>query len=155
MREIPYRRAVAGHTAVHYGNEHSVECGAEPPFQYSFQPEDVTCRTCQGWLPIVAHQLQPDPDKEMVNSQRTENGIRLHDQHCAWCDCEEFVAVRYGSLHHLSERAARAVKAVVAVVDNPCCPECGSPEKRGTGYDLCKDCSLALMMLLNLPSTGA
>ena len=54
LDEHPYVRAVAGHTAVHYGNEQAVECGAEPPFHYSHRPEDVTCRTCRGWLPLVA-----------------------------------------------------------------------------------------------------
>jgi hypothetical protein len=46
-------------------------------------------------------------------SDQTENGTRPHDQHCVWCDCEEFVAVRYLSLHHLSERAIDAVKNAV------------------------------------------
>lgn len=50
-------------------------------------------------------------------SRRTENGLRLHDQHCAWCDCEEFAAVQYGSLHHLSERAVNAVSAAVTLAD--------------------------------------
>jgi hypothetical protein len=50
-------------------------------------------------------------------SKRTENGLRLHDQHCAWCDCEEFAAVQYGTLHHLSERAAKAVSAAVTQAD--------------------------------------
>lgn len=39
-----------------------------------------------------------------------ENGRRPHDQHCAWCDCEEFVAVKYGTLHHLTERAVKTVR---------------------------------------------
>jgi hypothetical protein len=65
MSEHPYVRAVAGHTAVHYGNERAVECGAEPPFRYSHRPEDVTCRTCRGWLPIVAGDAwAPKPEPE-------------------------------------------------------------------------------------------
>ena len=92
----------------------------------------------QGPASGARTEIQPLRSSQSTGTFRTENGIRLHDQHCAWCDCEEFVAVRYGSLHHLSERAARAVKAVVAVVDNPHCPECGSPEKRG-GCVTCAD----------------
>jgi hypothetical protein len=59
--ELPYVRAVAGHTAVHYGNAEAVECGAESPFRYSHRPEDVTCRTCRGWLPIVAPRAAEPP----------------------------------------------------------------------------------------------
>lgn len=54
MSEHPYVLAIAGHTAVHYGDEHGVECGADWPFRYSHRPEDITCRTCRWWLPIVA-----------------------------------------------------------------------------------------------------
>jgi hypothetical protein len=39
-----------------------------------------------------------------------DNNHRPHDQHCQWCDCEEFVGVRYGSLHELTERAIIAVR---------------------------------------------
>lgn len=36
-----------------------------------------------------------------------------HDQHCAWCECEEFAAVQYGTLHHLTLHAVQAFNAAV------------------------------------------
>ena len=61
---------------------------------------------------------------------------RPHDEHCEWCDTEEFAAVKYGTLHHLSERAVLAVKS--AIDPRPRCPECGSFEERN-GCVTCAD----------------
>lgn len=60
--EQPYVRAVAGHTAVHYGSLGSAECGANyADMALTTVPANVTCRTCRGWLPIVAPELQSTP----------------------------------------------------------------------------------------------
>lgn len=101
------------------------------------QCEPESFPNLQGSASGARDETQPSRSSQSTGAF-TENGIRLHDQHCAWCDCEEFVAVKYGSLHHLTLRAVRAVQAVVAVVDNPHCPECGSPEKRA-GCVTCAD----------------
>lgn len=59
MSEHQYVRAVAGHTAVHYGSHGQAECGADyPNMATTIVPSHVTCRTCRGWLPIVAPELQ-------------------------------------------------------------------------------------------------
>jgi hypothetical protein len=43
---------------VHYGSNGMAECGAEdhqvPPERLTKRPEDVTCATCRGYLPLVA-----------------------------------------------------------------------------------------------------
>lgn len=59
MSEHPYVRAVAGHTAVHYGSHGTAECGADySDMALTTVPSNVTCRTCRGWLPIV-HDWNP------------------------------------------------------------------------------------------------
>lgn len=67
---------------------------------------------------------------------------RPHDQHCAWCDTEEFMAMRYGALHHLSLRVLAALKAdreqPSPVSTAPACPECGEFVRRG-GCVTCAD----------------
>ena len=65
---------------------------------------------------------------------------RPHDQHCGWCDTEEFMAMRYGSLHHLSERVCAALRADKAAnTPSPkTCPECGEAIPR-SGCVTCAD----------------
>ena len=61
MSEHPYVRAVAGHTAVHYGSLGQAECGADyQDMALTTVPANVTCRTCRGWLPIVAPLTQKE-----------------------------------------------------------------------------------------------
>jgi hypothetical protein len=44
-------------STIHYGSNSQAECGAEDGL-VSLKAAEVTCRTCRGWLPIVAPELQ-------------------------------------------------------------------------------------------------
>lgn len=65
---------------------------------------------------------------------------RPHDQHCGWCDAEEFMAMRYGSLHHVSTRVLAALRADHEQPSTrlPQCPECGEAIPRA-GCVTCAD----------------
>jgi len=71
MSEHPYVRSVAGHTAVHYGSLGQAECGADyPNMALTTVPANVTCRTCRGWLPIVA----PREHDQSCEAELTSHG---------------------------------------------------------------------------------
>lgn len=59
----------------------------------------------------MSDEKSPAADLQTPREAVTLLNARLHDQHCVWCDTEEFMAMRYGSLHHLSERAVMAIQA--------------------------------------------
>jgi hypothetical protein len=44
-------------STIHYGSNSQAECGASDGL-VSLKAAEVTCRTCRGWLPIVAPELQ-------------------------------------------------------------------------------------------------